>query len=438
MNKLNTEEAIELLKKHNSEIEELNKILVNDKTDMFVVLMDDVFSKLTEKPENEMHLFYNKDNLLILCYKETDYASYSYISKDIKNLYFYNKSKIKKYFKTKFKSKKTCYLIFDYLEFKYIGSSNQYIEKTGKYYMLRKRNETCIIDKDENAITKNHLSIFTSKIEKNSIYITRDINENNKYIYNFYFNEKYVEINADFIEIINNNIIAKKDDIYNFINFDGIKISKDYINILKHYPDFLYCKTVDNKYELLNIDNIIILENYDKIEGINNELFLLESNKKFKLYNIKTGKYSSEFNNIKLTNTVYINQKNIPQYEIDNKYIILDDDFNKIIESEQSMFNFDQFLVVTINNKKGLFDLATKNMIIPVIYDNFRDDCPDYWLFKIFKLLTFCNNNNFGVINLNNEIVIDCKYKDIIFNIDNNIVKCVEHTDNIVEIALKF
>jgi len=84
---------------------------------------------------------------------------------------------------------------------------------------------------------------------------------------------------------LNNNLIVKLNNKYGLINLDGnILIDCIYDN-LDLIVDGYYSYIVDNKANLINVNNEIIKENYDYILGDRNKYIMLIKDNNYEFYN---------------------------------------------------------------------------------------------------------------------------------------------------------
>lgn len=114
------------------------------------------------------------------------------------------------------------------------------------------------------------------------------------------------------------------------------------------------------------------------------------------------------------------------QFDLENKILITDNNFNIIFESEDKNIEYwRDYLIFKENNKQGLMDFL-KKILIPNEYDEI--------LFYSFdektKTLPAKKNGKWGVIDLNNNIVIDFKYLAINWQEDTDIAFVQDKNNN--------
>ena len=248
-----------------------------------------------------------------------------------------------------------------------------------------------------------------------------NINISNIEILNYINDTKVIITTSNAHNLIVNSYI-KIIDNNNILDTPFNKIYK--INEVISYNKFVIL--IDNSYNYYNIINIsnIYLEYYPFIKFIDNEYSIyFEFNEKYNISLIELNCFISDNSKISKfdiygsNDDISINQKNIDNNNIDNwkfidsininSYVNIDDKLQYIIQ-----FNYYKYYKIT-------FDYTSDSSINSFKYINFyRTENVDL----SNKLLTFENNDNLDVLNLNNSEFTIFKLKINTISIDNIIL----------------
>lgn len=297
------------------------------------------------------------------------------------------------------------------------------IDSNGKTIIEPKYEEMIIIPNKTEAV---FICTYDVDYESNT-YKTKVLNEKGKEIFKGY--EKIEPIcNYD----TNNNLWyqsnalkVQKNGKYGLINLDGKKILEcnyDKIESLKGVENSLIIAK-DEKIGLVDEKgNIIIEPEYKEIKAIED--------------NYKNGyivKNTEEKYGIIDTNTKIIlepNYEDIKSIYSPNKYVVKENGTYKIIDKEKNTIldsGFDEIIgingdnITIIKDKKYGVITITGEEEISIKYEELKYAFKDYYIAK--------NNGKYGIINLNNETILDTEYASITYRKEAEIIEAEKENE---------
>lgn len=194
------------------------------------------------------------------------------------------------------------------------------------------------------------------------------------------------------------NIVVEKNGKFGLINSKNEIILEFEYDLLNKLGNNYYKGIKDKELFLINIGNKKIVS-YGKNKDIkfyNNKFFILE-NEKIDVYNEELNLLTTyEGDNIfKINDKVLLLQKDKDLFLIYDKLILYHEDIEQI---------FEEYMVVNYGNTKQLKKIGESNPLLQGYSSIFMNTINSVIVEK---------NNNFGVVSLNNEIVIPINYTRI-------------------------
>lgn len=288
-------------------------------------------------------------------------------------------------------------IILDDYDYLFFYNTNLILAKKNGKYGYIDINDQVIIDFMYEKIDKldvdyNHYNHFyVEKDEKFIVAVDKKYGLINK------CNEVLIDFDYDQITRFYQSYIVKKDNLFGLFDHNGqMQIEPTYEEILYFKGDLVIAK-LNNQYGILSQEGDVVIDFvYDKIDttGINNRIRVKKGNQ----YGVidLNGNIIIDFlyDDIETYSNKNINVKK------DNKWAVLDQDGQKLTEF---LFTNISDNIVTIDSKKGY------------INDLGQYDLKYNWIWRLSDdyLLVSNNYTTYGVINLNNEIIIDTKYNRI-------------------------
>jgi len=313
---------------------------------------------------------------------------------------------------------------------KLVSTTYFVINKDNKWGVIDNNSKTIIYPTYEDAIIipNNKKPIFICTYDTNyedGSYKTKVLDAKGKTIFKDYDKvlalENYDENNNIWYE--ENVLLVEKDGKYGLINFDGkeiLDIDYDKIYTLKGVKNTLIT-VKDQKLGIVDDTGHEIVPNeYQEIKSLGKDTkeYIVKQNDKYGIYNILECKYQEilELNN----NKVFCVKENGKYKVINNKEEVVFSESFKEIKSLKGN-------IVVYKNTKGYtaYNIETKEK-----------------LEKTYTDLTHTSNymfiaksgNNYGIINLDNEIKVDFKYSKINYYEDVKVYELEQKSSNVNKI----
>lgn len=189
--------------------------------------------------------------------------------------------------------------------------------------------------------------------------------------------------------------------------------SKKFLNIdsgSRLEKNFLIFK-LNNKYGIMTQDGLIIKKNeYKQIINLDEKMYLLLTEKELVAYNIEKNK---EF---KLEGMSIIGE-NLYKILKNNKYGIVDSEFNTIVEPVNNRIENKNDRILIINEDKLEVLNINENMKIKEIRNSFQEVTVG-----VGNTIYFKTDDKWGILENNGEILIDPKYDRFVNLNDENLV----------------
>lgn len=303
------------------------------------------------------------------------------------------------------------------------------------YFVINKNNKWGVIDNnaktiiyptydDAIIIPNNKQPIFICTYDVNyedGTYETKVLNAKGKEVFKEYDKvlplENYDENNNVWYE--NNVLLVQKDGKYGLINFDGKEIldtNYEKIYALKGIENSLIT-VKDQKLGLVDDSGHEVIPNeYQEIKtlGKDTKKYIIKQNDKYGIYEILDCKYQE---------VLALNNSKIYCVKENDKYKVINDKEEVVFTETFKEIKSVKGNIIVYKNSKGYtaYDIETEEK-----------------LEKQYKALTNTSNgnfiaksgNNYGIINLDNEIKVDFKYSNINFYED---IKVYELEQNSVD-----
>lgn len=270
-----------------------------------------------------LYLVLNKDDKTVK--KQVVVAKDNYRYED-GTLYFVVNNKDIGTYNCKNKDKNLCYVAYennddDFDETKYENQDNNKIRSKiyqNRYVLVfdnknKKDDNLVLYDIKEKKNLGNYLNIKTYQLENDNIVFLKDDKEkygvvefnSNKMNQIIKFDYDYLGVITENKDINDNKIVAKKDDGYFLINFEGNNLTKTLTGKIKNYNN-KYVKTMDatNKYILYDYEGNKIIDSLNYIDLLDNYYLAVDLENKLKVYGYDNTKYIEE--GIPLYNNNYV------------------------------------------------------------------------------------------------------------------------------------
>lgn len=310
---------------------------------------------------------------------------------------------------------------------KQITSTNYFTVYTNKKWgVIDSKGKTIIETTYEEMIiipdkTKDIFICINEINYENNTYKTKVLNSKNKEIFKEYDTvealENYDKNNNLWYE--SNVLKVKKENQYGLINFNGkliLECNYDEIETLKGAENSIIIKKEDKIGIVDQLGNIIIQPEYKEIKAI-------ENNYKYG-YIVKNNE--DKYGIIDVNKKVILepNYEDIKSIYSSNKYIVKENGAYKIIDKDKNVIldsGFDEIvgingdnITIIKNNKYGVITTAGTEEI-SIKYEDLKYAFSDYYIAK--------ENGKYGIVNLNNETVLDFDNSNITHRIESGIIE---------------
>ncbi len=314
------------------------------------------------------------------------------------------------------------------------SSSNNLISTT--YFLINKENKWGVMDNNSKIIiepiyndaiiipnNKRDIFICTDDVNyEDNTYQTKVFNAKGKELFNEYDKvtalENYDSNNNLWYE--DNVLLVQKDGKYGLINFDGKEILEtnyDEITTLKGVEDSIIT-VKDGKKGLVNCIGQTVIENkYEEINALGKDVksYIIKENDKYGINEILECKYQE---------ILPLNNNEIFCVKENNKYKVINKEGKEVfVEKFDSIQTIqDNIIVYQYNKKYSAYDIQT-NKKLKEFYKELKYTANELFIAK--------SDNNYGIINMDNETKIEQKYTNINYYKETNIYELEETNSNL-------